>query len=118
MTVSWTALENVVYELFWQPDPTKEFTLLATSRSTSYTLNTLQTGGGYRFKLRAKNSCGYGPFSQMLDIHMPTVPFKPPLEAYKEKCGLVLAWQMPDSGGVPVEQYKVEVRTSRFKTQE
>ena len=41
LTISWTPLENVVYELFWQPDPAKEFNLLATSRKTSYTLNTL-----------------------------------------------------------------------------
>jgi hypothetical protein len=43
---------------------------------------------------------------------MPTVPFKPKVKTLKEKCGLVLAWQPADEGGLPIEEYKVEVRTS------
>lgn len=82
---------------------------------TSYTLNTLETGSAYQFKIRAKNTCGYGKFSELLDVDMPTVPFKPTLKTLKEKCGLVLAWESPDEGGLPVEEYKVEVRTNRFK---
>jgi hypothetical protein len=43
---------------------------------------------------------------------MPTVPFKPTLKTLKEKCGLVLAWAPANQGGLPVKEYKVEVRTS------
>ena len=47
LTVSWDKVDNVSYEVYWQPDPTKKFTLLVATSDTSYTLNTLETGSAY-----------------------------------------------------------------------
>jgi hypothetical protein len=76
----------------------------------------------YNFKVRARNSCGYGEFSDVFNIQLKNRPAQmdmirtsytqiPELSgAGAMGCGVILSWTAPDDGGSPIIAYLIEVQ--------
>ena len=66
--------DDYAYELFWDTGRGSQFTKLRDTLSTSYTVNLISTDTKYRFKVRARNHCGVGPFSDTLAVDIAGPP--------------------------------------------
>ena len=62
------------YELFWDAGRGSQFTKLRDTLSTRYTVNLISNDNKYRFKVRARNNCGLGPFSETLGVDIAGPP--------------------------------------------
>jgi hypothetical protein len=73
LTMNWIALSGadagnspvIAYSLYWDAGVAlaTEFTELTDALLTSFTVNGVEGGRSYRFKVRARNIYGYGPYS-------------------------------------------------------
>lgn len=64
----------------------------------------------YRFRYRAKNNVGWGPFSDISFIQAANVPAKPPVPVYVSSTtdSITLEFsQSDDDGGTPITEYKL-----------
>lgn len=77
--------------------------------STTYTHAGTDPKTRYRYRIRARNSDGLGPWSETADVQVPTEA--PPkvggLQVGRQFPDIVLAWTKPQG---PVDGYKVEVK--------
>ena len=68
----------------------------------------LTPGQEYRFKVDARNSAGYGAFSNIAVISAAAVPAQPLApETQQDLTNIRLTWQTPDDGGSPITGYTV-----------
>lgn len=65
----------------------------------------------YRFRVRASNECGVGPFSPDLLVNLAKAPaMMAPLTLTKSGCSVRINWKQPVDNGAPIERYNIEVR--------
>ncbi|OON23516.1 fibronectin type III domain protein [Opisthorchis viverrini] len=94
------------------------------SDGTSIVVTGLQSGGEYRFRVRAENRAGAGPALEMEKPVIATSPFSPPGAPVgpinisevqkgpsKSDGSVRLSWRPPaDTGGLPVQRYVTQMR--------
>jgi len=80
--------------------------------STSHTQTAaLLAGGVYRFRYRAANKYGWGPFSDEVTIQAAETPAAPAAAATSIADHYVrFAWAEPDDGSAPIEEYEILLR--------
>jgi hypothetical protein len=79
----------------------------------------IQAGLMYGFRYRAINRQGLGLLSDETYFKAASVPAQPlPIVATELQMQVLLEWQMPDSGALPIESYVIEVLANdeTFKT--
>lgn len=82
------------------------------SATTSATIQPLNNGTSYIFRVRAQNNLGFGPYSNNSASVIPrTVPGVPRnLSAVAESGAIRLSWIPPlDNGGSPVTRYRIHI---------
>ena len=65
------------YELAWDegnPNVTEEFETFGETNLTNHEVENVTLCMNYRFKIRYKNMCGYGTFSEAAEVFTSTVP--------------------------------------------
>jgi hypothetical protein len=124
--VTWTALtgssrggKNVVieeYEVYWDQS-TDNWVSLATTPDL-FTVKTGLTGGvTYKFKVRAKNKYGVGPFTATVSVQTSQAPDKPAAPVLEVVGGYVkISWTEPTANFRPVLGYQVLIETSTVGT--
>lgn len=77
-------------------------------------MQNLIPGSTYRYKVRAKNSCGLGPYSPEIIIQMQGVPDKmQPVQASTDGCQVLFRWNSPNSNGLAINDYVFKVASSQ-----
>lgn len=76
---------------------------------TTAVTSSVQAGSAYRFRYRAKNLHGWGPYSDSLIIYAASVPSAIPSATLTNEGTLVkIAWTLPVSnGGLAIQGYRV-----------
>lgn len=75
-TFTWNNVSGVTYEVYGVEPNSATFYKLYESNYNTYTVQNLIPGSTYRYKVRARNSCGLGPYSPEIIIQMQGVPDK------------------------------------------
>jgi hypothetical protein len=80
----------------------------------TYIESGLVTGTDYKFRVRASNSFGWGPYSDEVTIRADEVPAQiTPIVATAESIYIRLSWNLPSTdNGSPVFEYKVQIQES------
>jgi len=120
ITLSWTALSSASdtgnspiteYNIYWdQGSGGSATSSIYLGASTSYTITGLSTGSNYKFKVRAKNVYGYGPFSAEVTLQASTVPgiINAVTSGYATYPNIEISWNAPSSnGGAAVSKYQI-----------
>ena len=93
--------------------PGGSWTTIATPTTLSYPAGGLLNGITYSFRIRARNAAGWGPYSTVVNAVPRTVPGAPVAVQAQPSDGYVgLDWSAPPSGGVPIDNYRVQIATS------
>ena len=89
-----------------------QFVPFRETQKTSFEID-LKNPGLYWFKLRTKNDCDWGSFSDILSFSVAIVPEKVSGVSISQSndCNLVVDWEAPKNGGSPIKGYKVELET-------
>lgn len=80
----------------------------------TYIKTGLVTGTDYKFRIRASNSFGWGPYSDEVTIKADEVPAQiTPVVTTAESIYIRIAWSLPSTvNGSPVLEYKVKIQES------
>ena len=93
---------------------------VANSLSTSFlATNGLTAGQLYRFRVRAKNIWGWGPYSSHTTIQAATIPAKMATPTFSVNAfagDLMIDWLEPDIQGDPISNYLVIIADSSQET--
>jgi hypothetical protein len=87
------------------------FTDIYSGRDTSLAVNSLQPGRSYRFRIKAKNLVGYGPWSETsLLTSAAAVPDRPDPPVYhcRSPYHILMEWQPPNDNGSRIKHYTLE----------
>jgi hypothetical protein len=112
------------YDLVWdEGNPANYVNIRLVDTVSRFYIHTgIVRGESYNFKVRARNSCGYGEFSDVFNIQLQSKPAQmdmirtsytqiPELSgAGSMGCGVILSWVAPDNGGSPIIGYLIEVQ--------
>ena len=123
VSFSWSApVDNggssiIDYEVEMDDNNDNVYSVVATGiGSTAHIETGLSAGNAYRFKVRARNAIGYSVYSDVFTITAATVPSKPATPSTTlnvDSTQVILDWSLPtDTGGLTVDGYKVEIKTS------
>ncbi|NXX43130.1 FND3B protein, partial [Tricholaema leucomelas] len=97
-SVEMTEPEEVVSEVYHGPD-------------LECTVSNLLPGATYRFRVRALNDGGYGPFSEATEVTTAAGPpgqcRAPSLSFLSDTCILV-SWESPECSGADISEYRLE----------
>lgn len=89
---------------------------VANSLATTFlATNSLTSGHHYRFRVRAKNIWGWGPYSPETTIQAATVPVKMDIPTFTVDSfagDLKIDWSEPDIQGDPITLYDIEISNS------
>ena len=80
-----------------------------------HTESGLTEGNSYRFRVQARNAVGFSNYSVVFTIIAATVPSKPGAPTTYlnvDSTKVVIDWSAPDTGGLSIDGYKVEIKTS------
>ena len=72
----------------------------------------------YRFRVRSKNVCGYGAFSNIVKMDARTSPAQMDsvlLSSTENACTSKISWNAPIHGGLPLQKFILEAKNSRGK---
>lgn len=103
------------YQLEWSATGVEgTFRSLASPSATarSHTHTGLTPGADYHYRIRARNSVGWGEWSQTVreSTESASVPAAPTLTAQANGATEIsLSWNKPNSGGAPITHYELEV---------
>ena len=93
--------------------PTADWANLGSSTTTSFYTPALVTPGTlYRFRVSAVNSAGTGAFSDIVEGRALTTPSAPLLTLTSGASQLLLNWSTPDSSGLAISSYTVQVASA------
>jgi len=99
----------------WYDQGTGVYVALATGLTErEYTATSLYSGTTYGFKVKARNSVGYGELSDEILILAAQVPDMPgtPTTMISERWNVVIDWTAPYTGGSEITSYTIEIRTA------
>jgi hypothetical protein len=67
----------------------------------------------FRFRVRAKNGCGWGEASEPLEVVKSTVPGEIPyFNVNSRGCGLNIQWHGPENeGGKPIKRFRIDFQS-------
>ena len=106
----------ITYDLVWDGgDPNANVNIrLVDTVSPFYILRDLDVKKNYRVAVRARNKCGYGKFSDPVDIDLRMRPFKMATvrSSKAQNCGILFSWFPPADGGSPITEYVFQVKNS------
>ena len=100
------------YTLYWDSglatvDPP---IFLSTATSLEQTILGLVTARDYRFKIRANNRYGSGPWSTVLQVKTSDNPHTmDPIDTYRSGTDMIVEWVAPQSGGETIDAYEVSL---------
>ena len=74
----------------------------------------LQTGFDYRFRVRASNSFGWGPYSEEVTIRADEVPAQAaPVTSTVETSNVRISWEQPSTdNGSAIQEFRLFIQTS------
>lgn len=76
----------------------------------------MRTGRNYVFFVRASNSCGFGPNSEINSMVKMTAPAKMARgKITQTSCGVKISWSKTNNGGSPITSFSVAIRQSNGK---
>lgn len=80
----------------------------------SYIFKNLDKSKQYRFIVRARNSCNWGPFSEIKTADIRSTPEQmDPLTIKQGTCNVVIAWTAPNDGGSSITKYSIRVADNK-----
>jgi hypothetical protein len=99
------------YEIYRDNAGDDNFELLTTTKETTILAKDLQKGKSYNFRIRARNSCGNGPWSDDLSVSFHTSPSSMlPVKTERIYCSVKMSWTAPDDGGQGITGYDFQVK--------
>jgi len=121
ITLNWVGLEGVsagnsevlAYSLYWdQGDSNAEVTTeLVDALVTTFTVNSVEGGMTYRFRVRARNIYGYGPYSDVLEVIPDDAPGKVDIPTVAlsstDPTEVEISWAAPDDHSSPITSYEI-----------
>jgi hypothetical protein len=102
----------------WNEGNLSEFKVLATTQErrleiTIPDLPPLSEGRIFKFKVQAESDCGVGALSTETDFQVMTIPGRmDPVSIQEVDCEIQITWDAPVSGGLAIEDYRVEIKGS------
>ena len=89
---------------------------LVTGNILEYTLTQagegLIAGESYRFRYRASNKLGWGPFSDIVSFAAASIPDQAsPVTTQIENKVVKFAWDYPNDGAAPILEYSIQIKT-------
>ena len=78
--------------------------------SRAYRITNLPIDTAYRFRVRAHNGMGWGPWSDSILYRIPGVPNRPspPTLVLRPPDDILVDWTAPDNGGATITDYQVQ----------
>lgn len=121
LTMNWIALSGanagnspvIAYSLAWDEGNAAavEFKELTDALATSFTVNGVTGGRQYRFKVRARNIYGYGPYSDETIVVPDDAPGKTAIPTVQLNAALPteveISWPLPDDHSSPITAYEI-----------
>lgn len=117
VTINWTALSSnadiggtpiTSYNLYWDNGSGTTSISLEDSLVLTKPVTGLSGGTAYKFKVRAKNVNGYGPFSSELTITASSTPDTMSMVSVtRETTNIKFTWSAPDDGDSSITDYTV-----------
>jgi hypothetical protein len=88
--------------------------LVSALTEREYTTTGLYSGLTYSFKVRARNSVGYGVLSDSFEILAAQVPdmINAPTTEISDRWNVIISWTAPYNGGTPITSYTIQIRTT------
>lgn len=102
------------YEIFFDQGIGVYASLESALTEREYTAVDLYSSVTYTFKVRARNSVGFGPFSSELSILAAQIPdiTLAPTTRVLDRWSIVIEWTAPYNGGSPITSYTILIRTT------
>ncbi|XP_054022736.1 fibronectin type III domain-containing protein 3B [Dryobates pubescens] len=97
-SVEMTEPEEVVSEVYHGPD-------------LECTVSNLLPGATYRFRVRALNDGGYGPFSDVTEVTTAAGPpgqCRAPSLSFLSDAHVLVSWESPECSGADISEYRLE----------
>ena len=99
--------------------PTQDLSLMKRLKETNspyLLLKKMKAGAIYRFRVRTRNACGYGPYSDEAAIELAMVPDQ--MTAVRTsfsqgRCDVVISWLPPKAHGKIITRYYIQVINPR-----
>lgn len=121
LTIAWSPPADsggrniAVYDVRYRQEGTTEWTEEEVRKSTSLTIENLTIGTTYEVQVRAVNSVGAGPWTEVLlamtAAHTPPDKPRSPRITDREFRSLSVTWLVPlDDGGSPITSYDIRYR--------
>jgi hypothetical protein len=121
LTMNWIALSGadagnsavIAYSLYWDAGDAEATTFaeLTDALVTSFTVNGVEGGRSYRFKVRARNIYGYGPYSDETLVIPDDAPGKTAIPTVLlnavDPTEVEVSWPEPDDHSSPITAYEI-----------
>jgi hypothetical protein len=121
IAISWTALASpddgesaiLSYVVYWDNGGGTPTYPLLDALQTSVSVDGLTGGTTYRFKVRARNIYGFGPWSPELAVLASDLPDQvaiPTVTIGASETAVTVAWTAPGDHSAPIDEYQVVLR--------
>jgi len=97
------------YNIYQGRDDGPMDTKIMSNLTTSFKAENLTKGFSYRFRIQGENSCGFGPYSDIVQITPPDQIKKVTINSTTEGCSAHITWEKPLNGGLNITGYKIQV---------
>jgi hypothetical protein len=65
--------------------------------------------GTYRFKVQARNVCGYVESDELVVTYASVPGQMPVIQTISDACDIKVRWTLPDNGGETIQEVRVQV---------
>jgi hypothetical protein len=107
-----TATNTEFYEIYWDNGENMFQQLAQTTQSQYAVRNIVNSSLDYKFKVRAFNSCGSSPFSELLHVRSGAAPGQMDrVQTAQEGCNMRFSWSPHTAeGSATIVEYDIEVK--------